>query len=232
MKYYFIAPALLAGVVWWYCMERYLCKRTENLAVMESEKELPQKTDSTVELNSRKSIRDLAVLLLLTGAGSILFQLYGFGIWKSIRYMVLMMSVYLISIIDHREMIVPNHLLLPMLGFRGAILIPECVDCIDSGYVLEVFLAPFLGLLFGGGLFFLCYLITRKGIGAGDVKLFAVIGAYTGPGILFPIMLISAFFSAVYGVIMLAFHKLGLKDAMPFAPFAAAGTIVALLIGF
>lgn len=174
----------------------------------------------------------LLIFLLVTVVGSILFQLYEYSILQIIRYLILMAAMILISSIDKKKMIIPNRLLFILFGFRCLLLVGECVQSWHTLVLEELFLSPFLGMLFGGGIFFLCYFITRKGIGAGDVKLFAVIGFYVGPGVLFPVMLLAALFSAVYGGVMVLLHKLKMDDSIPFGPFAAAGTIVTLLMGF
>ena len=172
------------------------------------------------------------LLVFVTGAGSVLFQLYEYDLLQIIRYLTLMAAMLLISGIDKKKMIIPNRLLLFLFGLRCLLLLGEYIRNWENAILEEIVLPPVLGMLFGGGLFFFCYFITRKGIGAGDVKLFAVIGFYVGPGVLFPIMFLAALFSAVYGGVMVLLHKLKLSDSVPFGPFAAAGTIITLLAGF
>lgn len=174
----------------------------------------------------------LILLILISGAGSILFQLYEYTLLKQIRYLVLMAAMLLISQIDKKKLIIPNRILAVLCGIRFLILIGECIQNWNSDYLKEIILSPVLGMLIGGGIFFLCYFMTRKSIGAGDVKMFAVIGFYVGPGVLFPIMLLSSLFSAVYCILMVLFRKLKLTDSIPFGPFAAIGTIFTLLLGF
>lgn len=181
-------------------------------------------------LEKRKAI--LLLLILITAAGSILFQSYEYAILQIVRYLILMAAMVLISSIDKRKMIIPNRILFILLGLRCLVLMGECILNWSTATLEELLLPPFLGMLLGGGLFFFCYFITRKGIGAGDVKLFAVIGFYVGPGVLFPIMLLAALLSAIYGGVMVLLRKLKLCDSIPFGPFAAIGTIVTLLMGF
>ncbi len=160
------------------------------------------------------------------------FHFYGYSIIKIIRYLLLIYFLLIVARIDIKSKIIPNQMLIFMLWMRAFLLIPEIILNIQLGYTLQLILAPILGMLFGGGIFLISYIISRKGIGMGDVKLFALIGAYTGPGVLMPCMIISLCLSALYSIIMLVRKKLTLKDSFAFGPFAAAGTIVALLIGF
>ena len=176
--------------------------------------------------------RILIITVLTTLAGSCLFQLFDYGILKIARYIVIMNGLILIAHIDRQKMIIPNRILVILSLVRLVLLIVEGIVYSNTEYLREVIVSPFLGFLIGGGLFFICYFLSRNSLGAGDVKLFAVIGLYVGAGILFPVMMLSALFSAVYGLLMVALHKIGMKDSIPFAPFAAVGTITALILGF
>lgn len=173
-----------------------------------------------------------ALTILVTLAGFCLFQLYGYGMLKMLRYLILLNGILLISCVDCREKIISNKTLIYLLGIRTLILIAEGISNRHTEYLKEIIISPFLGFFIGGALFFLCYFLSRNGLGAGDVKLFATIGFYVGAGTLFPVMFLSALFSAAYGIIMVALHKIQMKDTMPFGPFAAAGTMVTLLLGF
>jgi leader peptidase (prepilin peptidase)/N-methyltransferase len=80
----------------------------------------------------------------------------------------------------------------------------------------------------------LVYVASRGGMGDGDVRLSPLLGAYLGwlnPGIV-PIGLFLGFFAgAVVGVAMLATGRAGRKTSVPFGPFLALGTIVAVFVG-
>jgi len=72
---------------------------------------------------------------------------------------------------------------------------------------------------------------SRGGMGGGDIKLIAMIGAFLG----WQAVLLTTFLAAVVGgtvglVLMLAFGK-GRKYAVPFGPFLAAAAIVCVLWG-
>ncbi len=84
----------------------------------------------------------------------------------------------------------------------------------------------------GAFLVFLAIAIAYpKGMGGGDVKLAGVIGLLAG----FPGALIALWLGVVSGGLvaigLLVLRKLGRKDSMPFGPFLALGTVVALLAG-
>ena len=80
-------------------------------------------------------------------------------------------------------------------------------------------------------MFMLCYLISRGGIGVGDVKLFAVIGCFVGSGTILTLTFLSVVVSAAYSIIMLVLKKTGLKEEIPFAPFVLVGTVLTMALG-
>lgn len=127
--------------------------------------------------------------------------------------------------IDHR--IIPDVISLPGIAafFLAARLIPT-VTWRDS----------LIGIVVGGGSLFLVawlyHLITRKeGMGGGDIKLLAMIGAMIGwKGVLFTIFASSAT-GTVVGLIVMLIKRQNMKLAVPFGPFLAFGAVVYLFYG-
>ncbi len=80
----------------------------------------------------------------------------------------------------------------------------------------------------------LIYVASRGGMGDGDVRLAPLLGLHLGylnPGVV-PIGLFFGFLiGAVVGVAMMATSRAGRKTALPFGPFLAAGTMLAVFIG-
>jgi len=167
--------------------------------------------------------------LLLILALGVEFYFFQYGILKSIRYLVLLPGLFVIAWIDQKSKRIPNKLLVALLILRSVILLLECVAY--SNYWMTLLLTSLTGFLLGGGMFLVCYLIARGGIGAGDVKLFAVLGYYLGTGGVFGTAFFTVLFAAVYSVIRLIRRTADLKQEIPFAPFVLAGTIVAMGLG-
>jgi leader peptidase (prepilin peptidase)/N-methyltransferase len=92
-------------------------------------------------------------------------------------------------------------------------------------------LSALLGGAAGFTLLLLPYLITRGGMGAGDVKLAGLIGMVNG----FPLVLVALFCGIVAGgllaLILLISRMVGRKDAIPFGPFLVLGSTVSLIWG-
>jgi leader peptidase (prepilin peptidase) / N-methyltransferase len=78
------------------------------------------------------------------------------------------------------------------------------------------------------------FVASHGGMGDGDVRLSPLLGAYMGwlnPGIIAVGLFMGFFAGAVVGVAMLATGRAGRRTAVPFGPFLALGTIVAVFVG-
>lgn len=88
-----------------------------------------------------------------------------------------------------------------------------------------------LGGAVGFAIFLLLAIVSRGGMGWGDVKLVALIGLATGfPMVLFSIVLAAVIGSAVAVALVIA-KKRTFKEALPFGPFLALATMITLLWG-
>ena len=75
-------------------------------------------------------------------------------------------------------------------------------------------------------------LTGKEGMGYGDFKLLAALGAWFGAPYLLAIILVSSVVGAVIGVILLVVGKLANKEVpMPFGPYLAGAGLVCLALG-
>jgi leader peptidase (prepilin peptidase)/N-methyltransferase len=93
-----------------------------------------------------------------------------------------------------------------------------------------------LGVLVGGG--FLCivglgyeWLKKQEGLGGGDVKLAAMLGAFFGWKAVIFILLVSSVLGSIVGILLIVVLKKGLKYAMPFGPFLVVAAYIYLFFG-
>ncbi len=80
----------------------------------------------------------------------------------------------------------------------------------------------------------LIYTLSKGGMGDGDVRLAPLLGMYLGwlnPGIVLPGLFFGFLAGAVVGVAMMMVDRAGRRTAVPFGPFLALGTIVAIFVG-
>jgi leader peptidase (prepilin peptidase)/N-methyltransferase len=93
-----------------------------------------------------------------------------------------------------------------------------------------------IGVVGGGGFLYLVgtafeKVTGREGMGGGDVKLLAMIGAWMGWKALPFIVLISSLSGAVIGGVSLVISRQGVRSRIPFGPFLALGALVFLFFG-
>jgi leader peptidase (prepilin peptidase)/N-methyltransferase len=88
-----------------------------------------------------------------------------------------------------------------------------------------------LGGAIGFVIFLLIALVSRGGMGWGDVKLAALIGLATGFPLVFLAIIMAAILGGIVAVALLIARKRGRREAIPFGPFLALAGMVTLLWG-
>jgi leader peptidase (prepilin peptidase) / N-methyltransferase len=164
---------------------------------------------------------------LLTGLFA-LITCMEFGLtFFALIYFFFITALLVITFIDIDHRIIPDIISLPgiPLGVAASFVLP------DIGWLNSL-----LGILAGGGsLLFIAWgyqLIRGKdGMGGGDIKLLAMIGAFLGwKGVFFTIMA-SSFTGTAVGIVMMLRAGKGMKMALPFGPFLATGAILYIFLG-
>ena len=162
------------------------------------------------------SVRYFVVEGLSALMGLALFR--SFGVSGEFAVYVLFFSALLVIIfIDLDTLTIPDIITLPgmLVGVAASFLLPR-VTMVESLF----------GLLVGGGVLLLVatgYQLLRKreGIGGGDIKLLAMIGAFLGPpGVLYT-LLASSLVGSFAGILMAFRDKRGGGTMIPFGPFLA-----------
>jgi leader peptidase (prepilin peptidase)/N-methyltransferase len=163
---------------------------------------------------------------LATGA---LFALhlwwYGWQPLLGVRLLLACVMVVLF-VVDLRHRILPNVITLPgiAIGFACALVWPP-------GWLSSI-----AGILLGGGVLFgigeLYYRLRREeGLGMGDVKMLAMIGAFLGWQQTLVTLVLSSFLGSLIGLGLIASGRGTMKYALPFGSFLAIGAIASGLVG-
>ncbi len=127
--------------------------------------------------------------------------------------------------IDLDKMLLPDQLTLPLLWF-GLILSTQNVFVSPT----QAISGAAVGYLSLWGVYWLFKLATGKeGMGYGDFKLLAALGAFTGLLGLPIIILFSSFVGAVFGIVMMIVQKKGRSLAIPFGPYLAVAGWLTLM---
>lgn len=151
---------------------------------------------------------------------------FGFG-WQAGAFMLLSWGLLAMSLIDADHQILPDVLVLPLL-WLGLIL---NIDALNASLVDAVWGAV-AGYLSLWTVYWLFKLVTGKeGMGHGDFKLLAMLGAWGGWQVLPLTILLSSLVGAVLGVIMLRLRDAQTSTPIPFGPYLAIAGWIALLWG-
>lgn len=146
--------------------------------------------------------------------------------WLLASRLVLATALVVLFMIDLEHQILPNAITLPgvAVGFAFSWLAPP--GPVDS----------LIGIVVGGGVLYAIafgYYLVRKeeGMGMGDVKMLAMIGAFLGWRAVLVTLVLSSFAGAVIGVGMMALQRGTLRYALPFGTFLSLGALAAMLVG-
>ncbi len=137
---------------------------------------------------------------------------------------VLLVFVYLASVTDIREKRVPNSLVGVMLLLWLCVMVPQLFVRTQEGLLLLI--SGLVGFAVSGVVFLLVYLISRGGLGGGDVKLMAVSGLYLGFNGVMPTMLYGSVLAALTAGVLILCRKMGRKDSFALVPFLFAGMLL------
>ncbi|MFB3125553.1 MAG: A24 family peptidase [Woeseiaceae bacterium] len=158
---------------------------------------------------------------------------FGFG-WESAAAVLLTWALIAISVIDIDHQIIPDSISLPLLwiGLFLSLFHPMAgaeVLFVDPKTGIIGALAGYLSLWCIYQLFLL--LTGKEGMGYGDFKLLAVLGAWLGWQVLPLIILLSAAVGATVGVTMIVLRRQDRSVPIPFGPYLAAAGWIAMLYG-
>ncbi len=170
------------------------------------------------------------VLVILTTVGLFAGAALRFHNWVVPAYLVFFVCLVSISVIDSKLQIIPNHIVyptifasVPLLAF--AALVED--EWSNFGHAMMGATLAFVTLL-------LIHLISPSGMGFGDVRLAFVLGLFLGwlsLGHVLLGLLLGFLLGSIAGLALLVTGVRGRKDHLPFAPFLAAGAVLAVVAG-
>lgn len=161
----------------------------------------------------------------------VFFQIILFSntdIISMLKYLFLLLLLTEAAIIDKAKKIIPNELIIAGLLIRGIFYI---IEFFVSENLLETLKSDMLGLVLGFGVLAVVSVITKQGLGFGDVKLFGIIGIMGGVMCTYATLFFSILVSAVVSIILLLSRKKNRKDTIPFGPCILIGYILVIILG-
>jgi leader peptidase (prepilin peptidase)/N-methyltransferase len=177
------------------------------------------------QCQARISIRYPIVELATMAVFVAHYLLFGLDILLVPRLLFAAALIVLFAI-DLEHHLLPNAITLPgiLVGLAFSVLLPPGI------------LAALIGTLVGGGVLWAIgegyYRLTgQEGMGGGDVKMLAMIGAFLGWKLVLVTLVFSSIAGSLIGIVVLATRRGGMKYAPPYGTFLALGALVASLFG-
>ncbi|HWQ41038.1 MAG TPA: prepilin peptidase [Desulfosporosinus sp.] len=160
------------------------------------------------------------ILFFLTASLSFGAELHPARLFLNLSFVAVLIAL---SFIDLDTFRLPDVLTLPLLGLGllGAFLIPGN----PSGW------ESVLSAVGAGGIFWIIARVYPQGMGLGDVKLIAAMGAFLGFPSIFLAVFAGSFVGAFIGIFLLFAGRKRFGQQIPFGPYLALGAILALLWG-
>jgi len=159
-------------------------------------------------------IEIITALLLLAG-------FFKFGLtFDFLVYFLLTPALVIITVVDIKHQIIPDVITLPGLAL-GLV-----AGSYSIGYVNS-----FMGFLLGCGLFYLVAFLSNGGMGGGDIKYIAAVGAFVGWQKVLLIIFIGAVLGTFVGLFQIGVQKKTRKNIIPFGPLLAVATLITLFHG-
>ena len=152
------------------------------------------------------------------------FYRFGFTL-ECLIFAIVVPALVIITFIDIEHQIIPDVITLPGIPF-----------CLIAGSTMNGLWDSLLGLLVGGGIFWLMaegYYRLRGtvGMGGGDIKYIAAAGALVGWAQVLFIIFIGALAGGLFGGLGMGVKKLNFLSRIPFGPFLALATLISIFFG-
>lgn len=166
-------------------------------------------------------------LVEMATAALFVMHYFVFG-WTPLLAVRLLFAASLVALfaIDLEHHLLPDKITLPGIG---------------AGLLASLFLPPgirdaLIGILAGGGVLWLIgeayyRYAGEEGMGGGDVKMLAMIGAFLGWQLVIVTLVFSSIAGSLIGILLIATRRGGMKYALPYGTFLSIAALVASLAG-
>jgi len=149
--------------------------------------------------------------------------------WLTLAVLILVWCLISLTLIDFDHQLLPDDITIPLLWLGLA------VNAADLGMqvtITDAVIGAIAGYLVLWGFYWAFKLLTGKeGMGYGDFKLLAALGAWMGWQSLLPIVILSSLVGAVFGLAMIVIMGRDKSIPMPFGPYLAGAGYLMLIWG-
>jgi leader peptidase (prepilin peptidase)/N-methyltransferase len=154
--------------------------------------------------------------------------------WQGLMAIVMTLLLVPITMIDFDRYLIPDSIVYPLLWIGLALSLWHPQPGADVLFISpsDAITGAIAGYLTLWTFYWLFKLVTGKeGMGHGDFKLLAALGAWLGHQFLFTIVIMSAVVGAVIGIVLIVFRGRDHQIPMPFGPFLAGAGWITMLWG-
>jgi leader peptidase (prepilin peptidase)/N-methyltransferase len=154
--------------------------------------------------------------------------------WQGLMAMLLTLFLVPVTMIDFDRYLIPDSLVLPLVWIGLAMSLWHPMPGADVLFIepRDAIIGAMAGYLSLWSFYWLFKLATGKeGMGHGDFKLLAALGAWLGYSYLFTIIIMSAVVGAALGIALILFRGRDRQVPMPFGPFLAGAGWITMLWG-
>jgi leader peptidase (prepilin peptidase)/N-methyltransferase len=137
-------------------------------------------------------------------------------------FALLAVVLLVVACIDLAHTIIPDAITLP--GLLIGLLTSLALTPVGLGNAL-------IGALLGGSVFFIIAVLSQGGMGGGDIKLIAMIGAFLGWQAVLTTMLLGSLLLTLLGLTLMRVRQKGRQDYLPFGPSLAIGALLTMVWG-
>ncbi|MBQ7198599.1 MAG: prepilin peptidase, partial [Selenomonadaceae bacterium] len=170
------------------------------------------------EIESRAKFRTPCLFLLLT--------ICIFNLWTipAPKFFYVAAAIFILSMIiftDFEQYVIFDKMLLPFALIGG----------VEIFHLNLPFVERLIAAIIGGGIFLLLAILSRGGIGGGDIKLVAVLGMWLGIEKLLNVIIIAAIAGGIVAVILILTKQKDRKSYFAYGPYFALAAIYILIFG-
>lgn len=170
-----------------------------------------------------------AFVEILTGISWVLvYVTLGWNL-ELLRALILLSFLIVIAVIDYDHRLILDKVLFAMAG--AGILLRISFAILSNAAAVRYMVDALLGFLLGGAILYLIALISRGGMGGGDIKFAAVLGLWFGWKFILSTLFFSFLLGGVISVLLLLLKVKNRRDEIPFGPFMAAAAWISYLYG-
>ena len=142
--------------------------------------------------------------------------------WELITVLLLISLAMILIVSDVRYMLIPNNIL---LSFLPLFIVLRIIHPLDPWW------SSITGAVGGFLLVMMIILVSRGGMGAGDMKLLGVLGIVLGLAKVLVTFFLACLVGAIVGMLLKGWNKLGKKQPIPFGPYLVLAALYTYFYG-